>query len=47
MPAAKKSTPNSATAAHSFGSATSPPPITPSYSPPIAPTSHSTDIPLE
>ena len=47
IPAAKKSIPKSAILLHSAGSATSPAPTTPSSSPPIEPTSASTDIPLE
>ena len=47
IPAAKKSTPKSAIDLHSFGSATSPLPMTPSSSPPIDPTSASTETPFE
>ena len=47
IPAAKKSIPNSAIALHSWGSAISPAPTTPSSSPPIEPTSASIDIPFE
>ena len=47
IPAAKKSTPKPAIVAHSFGSANSPADVTPSSVPPIPPTSHSTDKPLE
>ena len=43
--AARKSTPRPAICAHSAGSATSPAPITPSSSPPIAPTSASIEAP--
>ena len=47
IPAAKKSTPNSAMILHSSGSANSPAETTPSSSPPIPPTSHSIDNPFE
>ena len=47
IPAANISTPKSDINLHSAGSATSPEPTTPSSSPPIEPTSASTDIPLE
>ena len=46
MPAASMSTPRSAIILHSSGSATSPPPTTPSSSPPMAPTSASTEMPF-
>ena len=45
IPAARKSMPRSAIILHSFGSAHSPIPITPSSSPPMEPTSASRDIP--
>jgi len=45
IPAANIVTPKSAIALHSSGSAHSPLPITPSSSPPIEPTSASSDIP--
>ena len=46
IPAANIVVPKSAICLHSAGSAISPAPTTPSSSPPIDPTSHSTEIPL-